>query len=116
MRRFPGYALGHSGGKRAEHKFQPSKICQQFMNKQFDEVNYCTYMHMYVYAHVCVCTCMCMYMYVYVHVCVCTCMCIVNIVMFLGVSSNNCTCVHVVVDHVCVVVDHVCVSCGSCVC
>ena len=41
VRRFPGHSLGHSGGKRAEHKFQPSKICQQFMNKQFDEVK-CT--------------------------------------------------------------------------
>lgn len=38
VRRFPRFALGYSGGKRAEHKFQPSKICQQFMNKQFDEV------------------------------------------------------------------------------
>lgn len=38
IRRFPGFALGYSGGKRAEQKFQPSKICQQYMNKQFDEV------------------------------------------------------------------------------
>ena len=38
IRRFPGFALGYGGGKRAEQKFQPSKICQQYMNKQFDEV------------------------------------------------------------------------------
>ena len=38
IRRFPGFTVAYGGGKRAEMKFQPSKICQQFMNKQFDEV------------------------------------------------------------------------------
>ena len=39
IRRFPGFTVAYGGGKRAEMKFQPSKICQQFMNKQFDEVS-----------------------------------------------------------------------------
>ena len=38
IRRFSGFTVAYGGGKRAEMKFQPSKICQQFMNKQFDEV------------------------------------------------------------------------------
>ena len=38
IRRFPGFTVAYGGGKIAEMKFQPSKICQQFMNKQFDEV------------------------------------------------------------------------------
>ena len=38
IRRFPCFTVAYGGGKRAEMKFQPSKICQQFMNKQFDEV------------------------------------------------------------------------------
>ena len=38
IRRFPGFTVAYGGGKRAEMKFQQSKICQQFMNKQFDKV------------------------------------------------------------------------------
>ena len=38
VRRFPGFSFGYGSGKRTEQKFQPSKNCQQFMNKQFDEV------------------------------------------------------------------------------
>ena len=41
VRRFPGFALDYGGGKRVEHKAQPSKICQQFMNKNFDEASTC---------------------------------------------------------------------------
>ena len=38
IRRFPGFSLSFGVGKRTEQKFQPSRNCQQFMNKQFDEV------------------------------------------------------------------------------
>ena len=38
VRRFPGYAQGYAGGKRTETKFVPSRVCQQFMMRNFDEV------------------------------------------------------------------------------
>ena len=59
VRRFPGFAQGYAGGKRVEHKVRtlslpppltcsippppphqvmPSKACQQFMMRNFDEV------------------------------------------------------------------------------
>ena len=40
IRRFPGFSFSFGVGKRTEQKFQPSKNCQQFMNKRFDEVSF----------------------------------------------------------------------------
>ena len=38
VRRFPGYAQGYAGGKRTETKFVPSRVCRQFMMRNFDDV------------------------------------------------------------------------------
>ena len=38
IRRFPGFAQGFAGGKRVENKFLPSRVCRQFMMRNFDEV------------------------------------------------------------------------------
>ncbi len=38
VRRFPGFAQGYAAGKRTETKFLPSRVCQQFLNRNFDEL------------------------------------------------------------------------------
>ena len=38
VRRFPGFAQGYAVGKRVELKFSPSRTCQQYMMRNFDEV------------------------------------------------------------------------------
>ena len=37
IRRFPGFVQGYAGGKRVEIKFIPSRVCRQFMLRNFDE-------------------------------------------------------------------------------
>lgn len=38
VRRFPGFAQGYAGGKRVEIKTMPSRVCRQFMMRNFDEI------------------------------------------------------------------------------
>lgn len=38
VHRFPGFAQGYAGGKRVEIKSTPSRVCRQFMMRNFDEV------------------------------------------------------------------------------
>ncbi len=37
VRRFPRFVQGYAGGKRVETKFIPSRVCRQFMLRNFDE-------------------------------------------------------------------------------